>query len=192
MSVKTGQKKENKLQEIIQASAGKAHRFAALMLSDKDETEEILLSAFRDFGDRFRTMEKEDPEWNSSLEVPLFQMAWKKIQRAIRRESLGFGTGRDTRVFSLTETNFLEKSASFSLADQEALQFRLKAVDADFRAPLVLKDILKFEDEEIVQILGVRWGVYRHRLHRGRLDFKDLLKGSPMGNVSELKPGWAT
>jgi len=41
----------------------------------------------------------------------------------------------------------------------------------------VLRDILKFEDEETSRILGVRWGVYRHRLHRGRLELKDNLRG---------------
>lgn len=54
---------------------------------------------------------------------------------------------------------------------------RLSRVDIDFRAPMVLKDILRFDDEEILRILGIRWGVYRHRLHRGRLAFRESLKG---------------
>jgi len=42
---------------------------------------------------------------------------------------------------------------------------------------MVLRDVLKFDDEEILRILNIRWGVYRHRLHRGRLAFRESLKG---------------
>ena len=57
---------------------------------------------------------------------------------------------------------------------------RLGRIDPEFRAPIVLRDVLGFEDEESVRILGLRWGVYRHRLHRGRLECKDALRGRSM------------
>lgn len=46
----------------------------------------------------------------------------------------------------------------------------LFSLPSELRVVLVLKDIMQYEDQEILKILDIRWQVYRHRLHRGRID----------------------
>jgi DNA-directed RNA polymerase specialized sigma24 family protein len=89
--------------------------------------------------------------------------------------------GRDTRPMKGMDDDLLQawsssKTGEISSIGPRAVE-RIRRLDTDFRAPIVLKDILGFDDEEVVRILGIRWGVYRHRLHRGRLEFRAALKG---------------
>ena len=95
--------------------------------------------------------------------------------------------GRDTRRLKGLDDDLLPAKNESKEKQQARVgtraKDRLTRVDSELRAPVVLRDILKFEDEEVAQILGLRWGVYRHRLHRGRLDFKDALKGLPTAHA---------
>ena len=58
----------------------------------------------------------------------------------------------------------------FRLSEREVLF----SLSTDERVVLVLRDILKFEDADVLSILDLRWQVFRHRLHRARVDLLGL------------------
>ena len=169
------------LREFIKDNELKACRFLYFMLFGFSGLEEVTLDVFRQFGRAFQKKEvKKNSDWEkASLRIELFSIAWEAVLKAQSRADYAWSFGRDTRPIKQLDVDLLfEKSTSKTKRkDSEIYLSRLARVDIDFRAPLVLRDILFFDDEEVIRILGIRWGVYRHRLHRGRLAFRESLKG---------------
>lgn len=58
----------------------------------------------------------------------------------------------------------------------EDLQQLLAELPADFRAPVVLKDVLGYSYEDIATQLDVPIGTVRSRIHRGRSRLRDALE----------------
>lgn len=58
----------------------------------------------------------------------------------------------------------------------EDLQRLLAELPADFRAPVVLKDVLGYSYEDIATQLDVPLGTVRSRIHRGRSRLRDALE----------------
>jgi DNA-directed RNA polymerase specialized sigma24 family protein len=109
-----------------------------------------------------------------------FSIAWEKIQREAGSVAMRWVSGRDLRAQKMAEEDLLKKNPKEEgEAFRESLLGRFARIDLDFRAPVVLRDVLDFPDEEAMRILKLRWGVYRHRLHRGRLELCEGLRGKP-------------
>lgn len=150
--------------------------------------DDLVISIFRQFGEDYRRYLDRNEGSRDPLEmkIRLFRFAWGKIQDALIVESVGWPVGRDFRKLKAMDENLLRDwerladSGETTLSDdfRSELGLRLRRIDSENRAAVILKDILGFEDEEVLRMLSLRWGVYRHRLHRGRLDLCDILKGT--------------
>lgn len=161
------------LREFIKGNDQRVSDFCACLLPPGEATDAFVLEVFREFGELYRSQTPSEEVSPVQLRVLLFQTAWRHLSRAQSSAYFPFLTGRDTRVLRDLEEDLLDGPAS-----NEKVRERLFQVDPELRAPLVLRDILGLDDESAAAILGLRWGVYRHRLHRGRLDFKEALKGT--------------
>ena len=60
--------------------------------------------------------------------------------------------------------------------DERFVHEALAKLSAEHRAVLVMKDMEGMKYEEMAEILGVPVGTIRSRLHRARLEIRDLLK----------------
>ncbi len=173
------------LREFIKENDQRLYDFCMYMLHGSGSLDDLLLWIFRDFGDAYRKLSRsKDSAWEHlELRIRLFQIAWEGIRDYQTRMQHSYPmatSGRDTRPAKHFDGDILtlwRGSTKDFLPIETAVLERLARIDADFRAPVVLRDILGFDDEEVVRILAIRWGVYRHRLHRGRLDYKDGLRG---------------
>lgn len=148
--------------------------------------EKTILATFRDFGDKFRKVNRKSDRFQelSEKRVALFQLAVKHIRRDTSSGVWNWFPGRDLRPLRVLETDLLTSWGTLQVPEEEKLKVlgeKLSRVDIDLRTPLILRDVLGFEEDEVMRILDLRWGVYRHRMHRARLDFKDSLKG-PLGS----------
>lgn len=176
------------LREFIKENDQRVYDFCTYLLDADFAVEDVVLSVFREFGEYFRRH-----RWLAAgispeeMRLQLFQIAWAQIQDCLHQSSFPIIGGRDTRTLKGLDEDILpargESRDRVAQRAENRVRDRLSRVDAELRAPVVLRDVLKFEDEEAARILGLRWGVYRHRLHRGRLDFKDALKGTPAAAV---------
>lgn len=63
--------------------------------------------------------------------------------------------------------------AATNLSDN--LQDLLAKLSPNFRAPVVLKDVLGYSYEEIAEFLDIPVGTVRSRIHRGRSFLKEAL-----------------
>lgn len=178
---------QSSLREFIKENESSVFCFCELMLHDKEEADWVVLKAFKEFGDFYR--KKYQKSAKSEFKIRLFSTAWRLILRSQEEEPLKWLNGRDTRKMSDWEKNILSQWTSSHEMDESlksGLLSRVRLLSIDFKAPLILKDILRFEDEEILQILGNRWGVYRHRLHRGRLELLQGLKGNAFTSGAQV------
>jgi DNA-directed RNA polymerase specialized sigma24 family protein len=169
------------LREFVKENEEKLCQFLNFMLFGFSGLEEVTLKVFRSFGDFFQKQTaKKSSDWEKvGLRIQLFSIAWKAIVKAQNQIEYNWSYGRDTRPLKQLDIDLLSEDRSYRVkkVDPEIFLPRLARVDIDFRAPMVLRDVLNFDDEEILRILEIRWGVYRHRLHRGRLAFRESLKG---------------
>lgn len=67
-----------------------------------------------------------------------------------------------------------ERGFEFNNLDVD-VQKALKALPPDFRAAIVLCDLEGYSYEEVAQVLGVKLGTVRSRIHRGRAMLRDAL-----------------
>lgn len=176
------------LREFIKENDQRVYDFCTYLLAADFAVEDLVLSIFREFGEYYRrthvlTSSGASPE---EMRLHLFQIAWAQVQGSLHHFHFPSLGGRDTRLLKGLDDDVLpsrsENKEKVASKTENRVRDRLARVDAELRAPVVLRDILKFEDEQVARILGLRWGVYRHRLHRGRLDFKDSLKGLSTGS----------
>ena len=169
------------LRALVREYETQVYCFIFLMVASVELSETLLLQVFREFGDSFR---KESRKKNFAydkniLKIEIFKIAWNQILRSLSQTQYVWALGRDTRPMKMMDSDLLgdlELNENFR-PELDAGLLRLSRVDIDFRAPLCLRDILGFEDDEAMRVLQLRWGVYRHRLHRGRLALKDSLRG---------------
>lgn len=185
MSGKAVESRLPELREFVKEYDERLYTLCYYLLPAEYPIEELVLQIFRDFGDRFRQQSgKREAAWEAlELRIGLFAAAWERIREVASNLQFTWTLGRDTRQMKGWDEDLLQEWQRIAKKGGELGELestvveRLRRVDLEVRVPVVFRDILHFEDEEVVRILGIRWGVYRHRLHRGRIDFKDLLHG---------------
>ena len=186
------------LREFVKENSHRLYGFCFYLLQEDYSVDDFVISVFRHFGEEYRKYmaKKEGSREFLELRVRLFRLAWEKIRALVGSTPYTWTVGRDMRQMKGYDDDLIEslgRGGSAPLDGMEsAIVARLRKVDLEFRAPLVLRDVLGFDDEEVVRILGLRWGVFRHRLHRGRLDLRDELKGRAFPAEKKEGPGKET
>jgi DNA-directed RNA polymerase specialized sigma24 family protein len=175
------------LREFVKEHDQRVYSFCYYLSAGQIPIEEIVINSFRDFGEELRRYRHtasnggRAADWESlEQKLLLFRCAWERMDEALTSLSVGWLGGRDTRFLQAFDEDLLKAKASAKMLnseEQDRILERLAKVPLEFRAPLVLRDMVGFTDEEVFQVLGLRWGVYRHRLHRGRLAMADSLRG---------------
>lgn len=180
------------LREFIKDNDQRLYDFCSYLLHGGLDVEDLILAIFREFGDLYREIDSaRDITEASEIRIKLFQTAWQRVREALAHTQVSWSVGRDTRSLRGIDEDLLKAWGSKGKdieALHEAVLGRLAQIDPDFRAPVVLKDVLKFKDEDAVRILDLRWGVYRHRLHRGRLELKDSLRARAITSEAKSIP----
>lgn len=172
------------LKAFINENSDRVVAFCEYMLPPDFPCDDLVLDIFRSFGQVYRDLvQKQETRQPLEVRVHLFRLAWERIRENLPTASVYVSLGRDTRNLKGLDDDLLvawEKarvSANAIGKMKDDVVERIRAVDAEFRVGVILRDLLGFEDEEVAQILKLRWGVYRHRLHRGRIEFTSILRG---------------
>lgn len=169
------------MRDFVLKEAPGVYSFALCLGLEKDERD-WLDAVFSEFGTRHGfSGRKKDHVWEPmELRVSLYALAWKYLKPVLGGSSLERFSllGRDTRIAQSTEEDlFRVPKETF----QKLFVGRLRRLDLDQRVLIVLRDLLGFSDEEAMRVVDVRWGIYRHRLHRGRMELSGILAGREFG-----------
>lgn len=180
--VSVDQQSLDSFKKVLKDNGESLYELFGYTLGEDSDTNELMLDIVRKFSAMHRKITKQQKhgpsEWHPRTQ--LFKLALHKIRQvAIGGTCLPLSAGKSPYHKPTQEQNLLLHFATTSvpLPMAEEIFSRLWRVDLDFRIPVILRDILNFDDDEVLAILDTRWSVYRHRLHRGRMDFRNSLSG---------------
>ena len=152
--------------ELTRGAIGRLYAAAMLILGDEmraeDATQEALIAAWRDL---------------SALRDPDRFDAWlhRLLARACYREARR-GRRRWAVESEVRPARTVEPDPAPNLADRDELERGFRRLDADQRTVLVLHYYLGLTLDEVAGALGIPPGTVRSRLHRTRLQLRDILK----------------
>src|SRR5919201_1002008 len=85
----------------------------------------------------------------------------------VRRKRLPVGALDDA-----AESAVVPESDPATAAEHEFLLERVRALSIEYRAPLVLRDLEGFSNEEVARILGISLAAAKSRIHRARMQIR--------------------
>lgn len=141
-------------------------------------TQDAFVAAFRGI-DSFRG-EARFSTWLTSIAVNLSRNRLQQLQAKKRNEAYsldGPSTGEDCDMVHERPSpapSALDRLERLDL--HEKLQGCIKALTAEFREAIVLRDLQDFSYDEMCAIINVREGTVKSRLFRAREMVKDCLK----------------
>ena len=178
-AVRAGEPAERAVPRLVAAYGGRIYALASRLCRRPEDAEdlvqEIFLQAFRKW---------HQFDGRSSPTTWLFTIAARACQRMHRRRA-----GQPLRMESLDQLlPFNEPhlavvpdnggSPAEARVQREALEHLEQAIPelpADFRLPLVLKDVIGLSIEEVARTLNLKPATVKTRLHRARLRLRKLL-----------------
>jgi RNA polymerase sigma-70 factor (ECF subfamily) len=110
----------------------------------------------------------------------LYRIAFNEAQRRLARRPRARvpppDPARDEAIVSVADSPHLGPEAqTLDREFERALEHALRELPVDRRAAVVLRDIEGLSTQEAAQALGVGQAAFKSRLHRGRMQLRELL-----------------
>jgi RNA polymerase sigma factor (sigma-70 family) len=148
--------------EIVRLHSARVYRLAYRLTGDRYDAEDLTQDVFiRVFASLDRYTPGSFEGWLHRITTNLFL---DKARRKSRIRFDGFGDRAERLVGQLPSPEDVLSDGSFD-SDVEAA---LGSLPKEFRAAVVLCDIEGMSYDEIADLLGVKLGTVRSRIHRGR------------------------
>ena len=149
----------------------------------EDATQDVFLTAFRKLA-QF--------EQRSSFYTWLYRIAFNLAidrQRRMGRTSRRF-VGDESIALAESSEQASSSPMSISIANETVDQVRiaLGRLDFDRRNIVILRDIECLDYSEIASILALPIGTVRSRLHRARLELRDIMISMGMNQIVDFDP----
>jgi RNA polymerase sigma-70 factor (ECF subfamily) len=179
----------SELELIRRARAGDQDAFAQLVVEHADR----LYGALRHFG--LDAGEADDVaqevfvrawrglpkfEERARFSTWLYRIAFNEAQRRLSRRPPRRAEDdpeHDSQILAVPAPSRLGPEAqTLDREFEQTLQRALNQLPADWRTPVVLRDIEGLSTDEAAEIVGVRPAAFKSRLHRGRMQLRALLE----------------
>ena len=145
------------------------------VVDNPDDAQDVVQDAFVSAYQSLASF-KGDSEFYTWLYRIAFNTAVSLRRR--RRATISLETGRvsDVAMDPQDPSPETHPGAALERSEEEAtLQAALNRLSSDHRVVLVLKDIEGMKYEQIADVIGVPIGTIRSRIHRARLELRELL-----------------
>lgn len=143
------------LKEFVRQHEAEICTFCFYMLKDEQSYSNMVYLIFETFTKKFiKSLRMLDYE---ELRLELFREAIEKLDAFYHTQ--------------ITPRSLLTKPINKISNSKNLYHEGLLLINVNLRTILVLRDILGIQDEQTMKILSLRWGVYRHRLNRARVEF---------------------
>jgi RNA polymerase sigma-70 factor (ECF subfamily) len=165
---------EDAFAELVAAHADQVYGALRRFGLDPDESDEVALEVFvrawRGLG-RF--------EGRAKLSTWLYRIAFNEAQRALsRRRPAGEETAADDEDPVAAVPDDEHRGPDARALDRElgeVLDGALARLPPEWRIAVVLRDLEGLSTVEAAEIAGVRQAAFKSRLHRGRMQLRELL-----------------
>lgn len=155
---------------IVEEHSPRVYRLAYRLTGNQHDAEDLTQDVFVRV---FRSLDRYEPGnfpgWLHRITTNLFL---DRVRRSSRVRMDRFGEGAEDRITSSEiEPEIAVHDANFD-PDIEAA---LSVLSEDFRVAVVLCDVEGLSYEEIADVLGIKIGTVRSRIHRGRTQLREAL-----------------
>jgi RNA polymerase sigma-70 factor, ECF subfamily len=172
-AVKAGQ--THRFEELVAAYQNRLFGAMFVMLGDRQDAEDITQEAFtRAF------LKLEAFQAKSSFFTWLHRIAFNLAIDMRRREKRARNIGKVSMEVASESLESSEASPSEESERSEAQQKiydALAKIDPERRAVIALRDLQGMDYAEIADVLAIPIGTVRSRLHRARIELKEILAG---------------
>jgi RNA polymerase sigma-70 factor (ECF subfamily) len=174
--------------EVVSQHSDRVYRLAYRLTGNRHDAEDLTQEVFVRV---FRSLHTYTPGtfegWLHRITTNLF------LDQARRKQRIRFDALPDDADNRLPSAAIGPEAASMDQYFDADVEAALATLPADFRAAVVLCDVEGLSYEEIADVLGVKMGTVRSRIHRGRaLLRKELAHRAPSaGRVRQIGPDLA-
>lgn len=157
-------------ESIVAEHSARVYRLAYRLTGNRPDAEDLTQDVFIRV---FRSLDTYEPGnfpgWLHRITTNLFL---DRVRRKSRLRMDGFGEGAEERLLS---HEVLPESAVHDANFDPDIEAALASLSDDFRVAVVLCDIEGLSYEEISDVLGIKLGTVRSRIHRGRTQLRETL-----------------
>jgi RNA polymerase sigma-70 factor (ECF subfamily) len=161
--------------ELVSRYQARLYNAAIRLVDNPEDAADVVQDAFLNAYQSLHSF-KGDAEFFTWLYRIAFNAAIslkRKKRAAVSLDAVGSDGGIDPD----DPSEYIKPGAALERSEEEAqLQGAMIRLSYEHREVLVLKDIEGLKYEDIAEILGVPIGTIRSRLHRARLELRDLLE----------------
>ena len=155
---------------IVQEHSAQVYRLAYRLTGNRQDAEDLMQDVFVRV---FNSLETYEPGnfagWVHRITTNLFL---DKARKAQRQKTHPFFEGAEER---LPSAEILPESLVHDAGFDPDVEAALASLPADFRVAVILCDVEGLSYEEISDVLGVKLGTVRSRIHRGRGQLREAL-----------------
>jgi RNA polymerase sigma-70 factor (ECF subfamily) len=159
--------------ELVRRYQDRLYNAVFRMLGSTEDARDVVQEAFVNAYQALRGFKGDSQFFTWLYRIAMNQaISWKRKRRTIPIESR-----RDEQSQPLDQSSFSRPAEPLERAEEEAqLQKALNLLSTQHRAVLILKEIEGMRYEEIADTLRVPVGTIRSRLHRARLELREILE----------------
>jgi RNA polymerase sigma factor (sigma-70 family) len=155
---------------IVAEHSARVYRLAYRLTGNRPDAEDLTQDVFIRV---FRSLDTYEPGnfpgWLHRITTNLFL---DRVRRKSRLRMDNFGEGAEERLLS---QEVLPESAVHDANFDPDIEAALASLSDEFRVAVVLCDIEGLSYEEISDVLGIKLGTVRSRIHRGRTQLREHL-----------------
>ena len=155
---------------IVEEHSPRVYRLAYRLTGNRHDAEDLTQDVFVRV---FRSLDKYEtgnfPGWLHRITTNLFL---DRVRRSSRIRMDRFAEGSEERLLS---TEIQPESAVHDANFDPDVEAALARLPEEFRVAVVLCDIEGLSYEEIADVLGIKLGTVRSRIHRGRSQLREAL-----------------
>lgn len=167
--------------ELVTRYQARLYNAALRVAGHPDDAADVVQEAFLNAFLALPTF-KGDSEFFTWLYRIAFNAAVSQKRKKRPTASLDAGPADDPRPEPADPSEEVRPGAALERTeDERALYAALDRLSEEHRAVLLMKDIDGLKYEDIAAVLGVPVGTVRSRLHRARLELRDLLGPADAG-----------
>ncbi|MEI2712367.1 MAG: RNA polymerase sigma factor SigE [Nocardioides sp.] len=156
--------------EIVERHSDRVYRLAYRLTGNKADAEDLTQEVF------VRVFRRLDTYSPGTFEGWLHRITTNLFLDGVRRKKrIRFDLLSDERTERISAPTPAPETAYANTIFDADVESALAALPPDFRAAVVLCDIEGLTYEEIADVLGVKMGTVRSRIHRGRSMLREAL-----------------
>jgi RNA polymerase sigma-70 factor, ECF subfamily len=149
------------------------HRMRAVLVRLLDDRRDVEEAVQDSFVQAWRSLERF--RGDSAVSTWLYRIAVNEALARLRRKRLSTMELDEVREGErLAADARLEPQQAVEAGELEAfLTERIRALEPEYRAPLVLRDVIGFSNQEVADILELSLPAAKSRIHRARMQIRE-------------------